>query len=309
MNKLLKYSLFLIGLFFILLCLFAYSPDRDLKELKTKYTNSFSSFVSIAGCDVHYRIEGRGHPMILLHGTGASLHTWDAWTELLKDSFQIFRFDLPGFGLTGPNQSRDYSIETYVQFVDAMVDFFGLDSLYLAGNSLGGHIAWEYALLRPEKVRKLILVDASGYPFDRNKALAFRIARNPVLRPFLKRFLPRSFVKKNLEEVFGNPQKITEDLIDRYYELSLRPGNRKAFIDRALTDEVDNSWKIKEIQCETLIIWGDKDRWVNPEDARRFDQDIPRSKLFIMEGLGHIPMEEDPSNSVKEVRKFLSGTG
>lgn len=282
-----------------------YTPDISLDKLKSKYANEESEFIDINGLMVHHRVTGDGPPLLLIHGTASSLHTWDEWTEILKDSFTIYRMDLPAFGLTGPNKERDYSMANYVRFVQDYVAAMKLDSVYVAGNSLGGNISWEYALAEPEKVKKLVLVDASGYPFDLTKALAFRIAQNPLLKHILKWYTPKSFIYKNLEQVFGDDSKITEELVQRYYDLTLRPGNRQAFIDRANGEVKERAKEINKIKCPTLIQWGEKDIWINPDDANRFKQDIESANLIIYSGAGHVPMEEIPAETAIDVLKFL----
>ena len=161
----------------------------------------------------------------------------------------------------------------------------------------------------PDKVEKLILLDAGGYPSDGDSdALAFKIATNPILRPLMKMITPKSFIAKNLEQVYADQSKITDELIDRYYDMALRAGNRQAFIDRVHTVHTDLSSRISEISCPTLIMWGAEDTWVNPEDAHKFDSDITDSKLIIYDGVGHVPMEEIPMRSAQDVVEFLLDT-
>ena len=174
---------------------------------------------------------------------------------------------------------------------DSYVTQLGVVSFSIAGNSLGGSIAWAYTVSHPSKVQKLILLDAGGYPSEGDSdALAFKIATNPILRPLMKMITPKSFIAKNLEQVYADQSKITHELIDRYYDMALRAGNRQAFIDRVHTVHTDMSSRISEISCPTLIMWGAEDTWVNPEDAHRFDADISDSELIIYEGVGHLSL-------------------
>jgi alpha/beta hydrolase fold len=108
--------------------------DLPLDELKRSYAGGASRFVDVGGLAVHYRDEGEGPPLLLLHGTGSSLHTWDAWAEALRAHFRVIRMDLPGFGLTGPNQQDDYRIDTFVAFLEAFRSKLGLDGFALAGH-------------------------------------------------------------------------------------------------------------------------------------------------------------------------------
>ena len=135
--------------------------------------------------DVHYRDEGNPKhsvPIVLLHGTGASLHRFDDWTAKLKHDYRVVRMDLPAYGLTGPFPDRNYSIDNYVDFLEHFLTARGIKKCILAGNSLGGSIAWNFTIKYPEMVDKLILIDAAGYPTQaKSIPLAFQIARVPVV--------------------------------------------------------------------------------------------------------------------------------
>ena len=214
--------------------------------------------------------------------------------------------DLPAFGLTGPHPDRNYSIEAYVSFVHDYVVSQGLDTFALAGNSLGGYIAWAYTVAYPKEVSHLILLDAAGYPStEKSTALAFKIAQNPVLAALLKHITPKSFIRKNLVQVYGDDSKITEELITRYHDMALRSGNRQAFIDRVHMHHADRSSEIASIQIPTLILWGAEDTWVEPGHAERFAQDIADASLIVYEGVGHVPMEESPEKTARDVASFL----
>lgn len=214
--------------------------------------------------------------------------------------------DIPAFGLTGPTNERDYSPEAYVQFLDGFLRALNIEKFHLAGNSLGGLIAWNYALAHPQKVEKLVLIDAAGYPF-RTMPLIFRLTK---IRPFAflgKYITPRFLIAKNLREVYGDDAKITDELIDRYYHLTLREGNRQAFIDRvyAHRDSAEDGERIKKITTPTLILWGKEDTWIPLEYGDMFKRDIAHSTLIVYDGVGHIPMEEIPEKTVKDVIDFF----
>ena len=243
---------------------------------------------------------------MLIHGTGASLHTWDGWVAEMQGRFSIYRMDLPAFGLTGPSPNADYTIDAYVSFIENFISKMGLDTFSIAGNSLGGYIAWAYTLEHPQKISQLILLDAAGYPHEgESDALAFKIASNPYLRPLMKHITPKSFVRKNLEQVYGDDSKITDELVDRYHDMTLREGNRQAFVDRVHTSNKDKSYRLGEIQCPTLILWGALDTWTPVEDANRFVRDIPDATMLMFDGVGHVPMEEIPEFSAAHAAEFL----
>ncbi|MDP5121596.1 MAG: alpha/beta hydrolase, partial [Spirosomaceae bacterium] len=110
----------------------------------------------------------------------------------------------------------------------------------------------------------------------------------------------------SVKNVYGNPELVTEELVDRYFDLTLRPGNREAFVARMQLDSyTDQSGKIKTLTQPTLIIWGEKDLLIPVENARKFAADLPNNKLVIFPELGHVPMEENPEETVKAVKEFL----
>lgn len=302
-NVLFKVLVLLI-LVIILLLAFSYRKDLSLKEIKKNYCDSESKFSEVLGTSIHYKIEGKGDTLVLIHGTAASLHTWDQLTNILKDEYTIVRFDLPAFGVTGPSKDRNYKIESYVNHVDGLLENLGIDQFHLLGNSLGGRISWNYTLEHPEKVEKLVLLDASGYPFE-DAPLVIKLANIPILSNILKKCTPSFFIKKNLLEVYEKDELVSEEIVQRYYDLSRREGNRQAFIDRAQMVYEDKSELIKNIDHETLIIWGEHDLWTPIEFAYQFDKDIPNSELKIIKNSGHIPMEEDPKLTAKLIEEFI----
>ena len=288
-----------------------WEPDRPLSELKLRWAPPPSTFVQVQGMSVHLRDEGpRADPLpiVLLHGTSSSLHTWDGWTEALSPKRRVIRFDLPGIGLTGPAPDADYRIERYVQFVVAMLDYLGVTNCVLAGNSFGGQVAWETALAQPRRVQKLILVDAAGYPFQpQSIPLGFLIARIPLLNRVMEYTLPRRVIESSLRNVYGDPHRVTPQLVQRYFELTLCPGNRRALAQRfAQAPAGIHPDRIAGLNVPTLILWGGRDRLLPPADADKFHRAIAGSRLIVFEQLGHVPQEEDPAATLAAVEQFLS---
>jgi pimeloyl-ACP methyl ester carboxylesterase len=309
----LKYCLYLFLILAACLAVYLYihsASDKSVEELSQRWAQEPSQFVNIAGMNIHLRDEGPKNdpdPIVLIHGTSASLHTWDGWVEVLKEDRRVIRFDLPGFGLTGPDPKNNYTIEHYADVVVAVLDQLNVKKCLLAGNSLGGHVAWATAVLHSDRVSSLVLVDASGYPFKPESVpLAFRLSQNPITSVLLKNVLPKSLVAQSVKNVYGNPDLVSDELVDRYYDLSLREGNRGALQARfkqlspgRLVD------RMTTINVPTLIIWGGMDRLIPPEWGKQFNQDIANSQLIVFDELGHVPHEEDPQSTVLAVKRFL----
>ncbi len=315
MKMFVRIMVWLVALLALILAItvtLTWAPDRPVSELQARWAAPPSAFLDVAGMQVHLRDEGPRDdpsPIVLIHGTSASLHTWDGWADALKSKRRVIRFDLPGFGLTGPSPDGTYNMESYVRFVTAVLDKLGVQRCVLAGNSLGGNVAWETALALPQRVEKLILVDAAGYPLRPTSVpIGFRVARIPVLNQLLRFTLARSVVESSVRNVYGDPSKVTPELVDRYYELTLREGNRTALVKRlkeSLTTE-ESAERIKTLKVPTLILWGGRDRLIPPDNAARFHRDIAGSELEIFDALGHVPHEEDAARTVAAAMRFLA---
>ena len=302
-----------VAVFLVAGLIAVWAPDRPVERLAPRWAPPPSQFLQVGALRVHLRDEGPRDdpvPIVLLHGTSASLHTWEGWASALRGQRRVIRFDLAGFGLTGPNSQNNYSIDTYVTFVTAVLDQLGVQRFVLAGNSLGGQIALETAYALPQRVERLVLVDSAGYEFSPESIpLGFRLARVPGLRGLVEVVLPRGVVLSSVRNVYGDPSKVTSELVDRYYELALRAGNRRALAKRFQQTMVSNSAHIKALKLPTLILWGGQDRLIPPDNGREFARDIVGSRLVMFDKLGHVPHEEDPERTVAELKRFLGGTG
>lgn len=277
-----------------------------IETLKQKYCTAESKFVEIDGMNVHYRIEGEGTPIVLIHGTGACLQTWDAWTDSLKKYYKVVRLDIPAFGLTGPRKDGNYSINMYTTFLHTFFQKIGIDTFAMAGNSLGGQIAWRYALAYPNQVTKLVLVDPGGYMPDKSKhgSIVFKLAKIKWLADLMGGFDTKLLVKQALKDVYYDDSKITPQLTQMYYDMSLREGNRESFSKRVQQIFTEPKADVTKVTCPTLTLWGREDVLIDVSMAEHYKQ-IPNSKLIIYENMGHVPQEEIPAQSVTDAINFM----
>jgi len=287
-----------------------WEPDRQIGQLAARWAPPPSTFAEVGGMQVHLRDVGPRddpQPIVLLHGLSASLHTWAGWATGLQAQRRVITVDLPGFGLTGPSPQGDYRIEAYVRFVLQLLDTLQLPRVVLGGNALGGEIAWQTALAAPRRVTALILVDPNGYPVSPlSVPLAFRLAGTPATQWLTDRLLPRALIEMSVRNVMGDPSRVTPEMVDRYFELSLRVGNRRALRQRFEQTELGaDASRIAQVHVPTLILWGGRDGLAPVEHALRFQHDIAGSRLVVFDDLGHIPQEEDPARTLAPVRSFL----
>jgi pimeloyl-ACP methyl ester carboxylesterase len=286
------------------------APDWPVESLVARWAPPPSDFIDVNGQLVHLRDVGPRddpEPLVLLHGTSASLHTWEGWVRAIGPQRRIITFDLPGFGLTGPALSGDYRGDAYARFVLALLDQLKVRRFAIGGNSLGGEVAWRTATLAPERVTRLILVDAAGPLFDSESVpIGFMVARVPLLNRVFDGVLPRPMVVASLRNVYGDPSRVNDELVERYYQLTLREGNRRALVQRLQQyRRGQDAERIGTLKLPTLILWGGRDRLVPPSVGKQFHEAIAGSELVVFDDLGHVPHEEDPVRTVAPVKAFL----
>ncbi len=298
----------LVGAFF-------YFSEADIPRatLEAQYATPPSQFVTLPdGARVHYRERGPkdASVLVLVHGSDASLFTWEPWSKNLSDKFRVISLDLPAHGLTGAVPNRDYSQKGMTVFVHEFADKLGLKTFALAGNSMGGGVVARFAETYPDRVSKLILVDAAGMPVGPGDhvPVGFMIARMSFMRPVMLHITPRALFSEGLNDAIVRKSVITDKMIDMYWRFHLMEGAREANAERFATNEDYGYVKdhIGQIKAPTLILWGAQDHLIPVAAAHAFNRAIPGSKVIIYPATGHIPMEEVADQSAADVRAFLS---
>ncbi len=271
-------------------------------------TNSTSKFMTIGNSKLHYRDDGRGEPILLIHGFGASLHTWEKIKPaIIGAGYRVITLDLPGFGLSDfPYDDPREADEIYFEYLLTFLKKLNLTKLHVGGNSLGGWVSWEMAYAYPDLVDKLILLNAAGYDIEETNASAIKLGGKKIFNRFAKTGVSKFIIKKSIQQSFGDKSLVSDELVDFYYGLTNREGNI-SFVQHLARRLVEpNSDKIKEIKNPTLIIWGDKDRLIHVRDATKFAKDLSNDEIVIYQGVGHTPMEEHPEKCAEDIIRFLN---
>lgn len=288
------------------------TPDISPGELRARYASPASQFLEVApGFNVHVRDEGPRHApaLLLVHGSNASLHTWEPWVQRLSGRFRVVTLDLQGHGLTGPDPKGCYTSACMAETVEAVRAKLGIERMAIAGSSMGGGVAWTYALAHPQRVSALVLVDSAGAPIPNNRPvpIGFRIAQTPVLREFAKGITPRSMVAETLDASVSVKSVASDAAIDRYWELLRYPGNRAATMARFATPQAPATLEglapLK--QMPVLILWGEEDALIPLAAARWFHTALPGSRLIAYPAIGHLPQEEAADRTAADVAAFL----
>ena len=304
--KLISIVLVCVGTLLTAALCWLWTPDKDRVTLERQYLNVPGDMIDVAGTRLHVRDSGpkTAPAVIFLHGFGASLHTWEPWaTDLAKD-LRVIRIDLPGSGLSLPDPTGDYSDKRSLQIINALMDKLGLARASLVGNSIGGRIAWTFAGTYPARMDKLVLVSPDGFTSP-----GFEYGKKPEVPAMVKLMryaLPKALLTMSLSPAYANPATMTDALATRYHDLMLAPGSRDALLARmAQTVLVDPLPILKQITAPTLLVWGEQDGMIPFANSNDYLKAIAGAKRVSFKGVGHLPHEEAPAESVGAVREFL----
>ncbi|HEX5380573.1 MAG TPA: alpha/beta hydrolase [Phenylobacterium sp.] len=293
--------------------------DIPYATLKARYATPASRFMTLPdGVTAHYRDQGNpaGPAIVMVHGFAANLDAWEPWATRLGGDHRIITLDLPAHGLTTTPAGYVVSTEGQVEVVDQLTRALHADRFVLAGNSMGGGVAWNYAIAHPDRVSALVLVDSVGpppAPGPGDKArrggppALFVIMRNPVGRAMLRRIDPRPLAERGLKQAYVDETLVTPALIDRYVELARAPGHRAMLLAgqggprRTVTAQT-----FQAIKAPTLVMHGEADTVIPVEAGRALAAAIPGARLIVYPGVGHVPMEQIPDRSAADLRAFLA---
>ena len=287
------------------------TPDTDREAMIAKYSNESSRFLDDGhGGKIHYRDQGNktGPALLLIHGSNSMLQTWEPLVALLGHKYHLISLDLYGHGLTGPNPTGAYDAESNIAEAVKVLDAVGVDKAYWVGNSMGGWLTWRAGLSVPDRVSGLVLIDASGAQVEQKVKpyLGARLAQSWVGQMLLPEITPRFLVKSSLEETVAQPERLTGEQVDRYWELLRFPGNRQAAVDRAKTAREPEKWsEIGSLKMPVLLLWGEQDKVIPLSHARAFEAAIPGSKLIVYSDAGHLPMEETPEQVARDIDAWI----
>lgn len=286
-----------------------WAPDMALSELKLRYGSDSQHVVQVDGLNIHYKDTGpKDAPVVLLlHGFGSSLQTWDVWAAKLESHYRVIRLDLPGFGLTGPSPLHDYSeagdLATLMHFVDKL----GVASFSVIGHSMGGKMAWGLAAAAPDRVKALVLMAPDGFP--EAKDIGTKPYAMPSVMGVIKFSLPKFLVRKSIEPAFFDVNALSDSLVDRYYDMLRAPGVRAAILERSnQTIYTDPVPRLKQIKAPTLLIWGEQDQMIPSSNAQSYAHVLSDSQTVLLPKLGHLVQEEQPEIALAHVAAFLNST-
>lgn len=279
-------------------------------ELVAKYADPDSKFVVLEGNDginVHYKDQGSGPAVLLVHSSTGDLKDYDGWVEILEEDYRVVRFDLPAFGLTGPVPSGNYSIDRFLALVDGLMYHLGIDRFAIAGTSYGGLVAFRYAGTRTDRVTALVLQNSAGVEYGGRGGTTERV-RDPSVQFVPKRYTVEE-MGANLRASVNDHSNITEDLIRRktdYWNLIGR--DREGFIAMQMYERGNPQRVLARVRAPALVMWGGASRALSPETAQLFVDAMKNAgstEKIIFEGGGHFLHISMPEATGRAVKDFL----
>lgn len=307
-KKLLKgFALVLVVVTLLLLVGAWVYRDVPAREVEAKWAQPPSQFVTLDGVRLHYRDEGSGPVVVLLHANYASLFMWEPWVAALRDRYRVIRVDLPAHGLTGPEPSGDYTLERIQGLFERFVDERGLDRFTVIGTSIGGTVAMRYTADHPARIERLVLISPGSLePRVRGRTTP---AELPRVADILGYVLPKSFTRFMLKNDYGDPNRVSEAVVDEWYEMWMREGNRLAMLNllrQYVSGGVEE--KIRAVRAPVLLMWGEKNRRVPLSlayETRDLLVNSPQVELEVLPGIGHMLVQEAPQESARIIRRYL----
>ena len=288
-------------------------PDIPYAQLEAKYAaDPAAHFVDLpGGYHVHYRDEGKadGPLLLLLHGYGDSFTSWEGWVKTLKDRYRLVSVDFPGHGLTRAPEGTQLGGAALADYLDAFAAATNLPPAAVAGNSMGGGVAWQFALRHPARVRALILVDAGGFPNDKPPGevpLAFKILQYEWGRALLRNIDNRPLIREGLKTDVYDKALITDFVVDRWADFQRAPGHRAILMSmNPRGQQPATAELLAGIKAPTLVLWGEVDPLIEPAAAHKFGAAIAGAKVITYPNVGHLPQIEIPQRSAQDVDAFL----
>jgi pimeloyl-ACP methyl ester carboxylesterase len=320
LKKLIRFSTII---FLLLLTVVIYNSvyfDIPKKEIISKHAKGASEFLELAdGSKIHFRDEGNkdGKVLLLVHGFNGSLFNYEPLVPYLSNNYRVISLDLPAHGLTGAVESDLYSHKAYQNIIREVVEILEVDKFYFVGHSMGGMIAWRYALDNLDQLNGLIIIGSAFFGNEQEfedfqtinaPPVAFELIESKFFIRLLQFITPRILVKEGISQSVYDQSIVTDELVDQFHDIILMEGTRVAVGKLAEVHEDDfiaDPLDLRKITIPSLIIHGEEDNLVDIRFIDHFIEQIPNAKLISYPETGHMIPMEAPYQLSKDIREFI----
>ena len=295
--------------------------DIPKNEIIAKHARGASDFLELAdGSKIHFRDEGNKDDkvLILVHGFNGSLFNYEPLVPYLSDNYRVISLDLPAHGLTGAVESDLYSHKAYQNVIEEVVKILEVDKFYFVGHSMGGMIAWRYALDNLDQLNGLIIIGSAFFGNEQEfedfqtinaPPLAFELIESKFFIRLLEFITPRILVKEGISQSVYDQSIVTDELIDQFHDIILMEGTRVSIGKLAEVHEDDfiaDPLDLRKITIPSLIIHGEEDNLVDIRFIDHFIEQIPNAKLISYPNTGHMIPMEVPLQLSEDIREFIN---
>jgi pimeloyl-ACP methyl ester carboxylesterase len=292
--------------------------DIPYAALRAQYGTPADRYLDLpSGVQLHYRDQGNqaGEAIVLVHGFGASLFDWQDWVARLGGQYRVISLDLPGHGLTSAPKHYQAHMDDLIGAVDALTTHLGVKHFVLVGNSMGGGVAWNYALQHPDQLDGLVLEDSVPAPNPsaqpqrgKSNVIIFNLMQAPLLRGVLTHIDLTPLVRQGLESAMVDKSLVTPALVKRYSDFSRAPGHRVILLNLqggAHPDPAAVNAALGRLKVPTLVMHGKVDKLIAVGEGERTARTIPGATLILYDGVGHVPMEQIPDKSAADLDHWI----
>jgi pimeloyl-ACP methyl ester carboxylesterase len=280
------------------------------EEILAQYADADSKFVVLEGADgirLHYKDQGSGPAILLIHSSFGDLKDWDPWVAVLSRNYRVVRLDLPAFGLTGPVPSGNYSIDRYLTLVDALMDHLGIERFAIVGTSYGGLVAFRYAATRLERVQALVLANSAGVEYGGRGGTKERVRPSSLV--FKPEVRTATLTEAALKRLINDPARVTTEIVKRKTDYANVIGrDREAFVATQMYERGNPERVLAHVRAPALVLWGGNSQGLSAETAQMFldfMKNAKRKQKIIYDGGGHLLHIERPVETVVDVQRFL----
>ncbi|MET0240743.1 MAG: alpha/beta hydrolase [Sphingobium sp.] len=288
--------------------------NPSYEDVKAEQAGPPSKFMKVGDVTLHYRDEGKGPVVLMLHSSMTNLRIWDGWADQLKGSYRVVRLDWPPYGLSVDPKPSTGS-RGVAKLVEAFVEQMKLNDITLVGSSSGATLSVLYAANHPEKVRALALSAlplAAPPPTDVSRWVNMMVWTHENLVP---NYYPRFFYKQSLSELYGVPSRLKPETVDWYYRTNVVDGGY-ARVRAYYQANLKSLWKkgaggdAAKVAKPILLQWGDRDPVLPTYLADKAVKDFSAAKVDLIHypDVGHYPMLELPVETGRDLKAWLDKT-
>lgn len=284
----------------------------DRAAVIARYADADSKFIEVDGIKLHYKDQGSGPPVLLVHGTMGDVGDWDGWAAVLAKRYRVLRFDIPAFGLSGPLPSGNYSADRMGSLIDGFMDLMGAQRFAIAGISYGGLVSFRYAATRTERVTALILANSAGIEYG--KPVAASEAKSPAAAAsaaniFFSEVITADDIETNLRHMLADHSLVTPELVQRKLAFANTLGRgEEARLSRKLYERGDPQRVLAHVKAPALVLWGGANKALSQQTADAFVSAMKNAcsveRKMFPEG-GHMMIIDNAQRTVAAALPFL----